>query len=76
MAGGAAGVLPVSLSCPLPLRRTHAVVCTFRVFAEIGVISTKSGRLEVNLSLSEKRSYINFPVPLYQLSSRAGTILF
>ena len=31
-AGGAAEVLPVSLSCPLPLRRTHppAVVCCFR----------------------------------------------
>ena len=23
MAGGAAGVLPVSLNCPLPLRRNH-----------------------------------------------------
>ena len=57
VAGGAAGVLPVSLSCPLPLRRTHppTVVCCFRVFAEIGVTSTISGRLEVNLSLSEKR---------------------
>jgi hypothetical protein len=57
VAGGAAEVLPVSLNCPLPLRRTHspAVVCCFRVFAEIGVTSTKSGRLEVNLSLSEKR---------------------
>ena len=57
VAGGAAGVLPLSLSCPLPLRRTHppAVVCCFRVFAEIGVTSTISGRLEVNLSLSEKR---------------------
>jgi len=41
----------------LPLHRTHppAAVCSFRVFAEIGVTSTKSGRLEVNLSLSEKR---------------------
>jgi len=57
VAGGAAGVLPVSLSCPLPLRRTHppAVVCSFRVFAEVGVISTISGRLEVNLPFSEKR---------------------
>ena len=57
VAGGAAGVLPVSLSCPLPLRRTHppAVVCCFRVFAEVGVTSTISGRLEVNLSLSGKR---------------------
>ena len=58
VAGSAAGVLPaVSLSCPLPLRRTHppAVVCCFRVFAEVGVTNTISGRLEVNLSLSEKR---------------------
>jgi len=31
------------------------LVCCFRVFAEIGVTSTISGRLEVNLSLSEKR---------------------
>ena len=56
-AGGAAGVLLVSLSCPLPLRRTHppAVVCCFRVFAEVGVTNTISGRLEVNLSLCEKR---------------------
>ena len=58
-AGGwqSAGVFPVSLSCPLPLRRTHppAVVCCFRVFAEFGVTNTISGRLEVNLSLSEKR---------------------
>jgi len=57
VAGGAAGVLPVSLNCPLPLRRTHppAVFCCFRVFAEIGVTSTKSGRLEVYLSLFEKQ---------------------
>jgi len=57
VAGGAAGVLPVSLSCPLPLRKTHlpAVVCYFRVFAEVGVTNIISGRLEVNLSLSEKR---------------------
>jgi len=57
VAGGAARVLPVSLNCPLPLRRTHppAVVCCFRVFAETGVTSTSSGRLEVNLSLSKKR---------------------
>ena len=57
VAGGAAGGLPVSLSCPLPLRRTHPpeVVCCFRVFAEVGVTNTISGRLEVNLSLSEKQ---------------------
>jgi len=53
VAGGAAEVLPVFLNCPLPLRRTHppAVVCCFRVFAAMGVTSTKSGRLEVNLSI-------------------------
>jgi len=51
--GGAAEVLPVSLNCPLPLRRTHSptLVCCFCVFAAMGVTSTKSGRLEVNLSL-------------------------
>jgi len=56
VAGGAAEVLPVSLNCPLPLRRTHppTLVCCFCVFAAMGV-STKSGRLEVNLSLSGKR---------------------
>ena len=53
MAGGAAEMLPVSLNCPLPLRRTHppTLVCCFCVFAAMGVTSTKSGRLEVNLSL-------------------------
>ena len=58
MAGGAAEVLPVSLNCPLPLQRTHppTLACCFCVFAAMGVTSTKSGRLEVNLSLSEKRS--------------------
>ena len=57
MAGGAAEMLPVSLNCPLPLRRTHppTLVCWFCVFAALGVTSTKSGRLEVNLSLSGKR---------------------
>ena len=59
MAGGAAEVLPVSLNCPLPLRRTHAhptlLVCCFCIFAALGVTSTKPGRLEVNLSLSGKR---------------------
>ena len=64
--GGAAEVLPASLNCPLPLRRTHsavvcyfcvspAVVCCFCVFAAMGITSTISGQLEVNLSLSEKR---------------------
>ena len=57
VAGGAAEVLPVSLNCPLPLRRTHppTLVCCFCVFAAMGVTSTKSGRLEVNRSLSGKR---------------------
>ena len=57
VAGGAAGVLSVSLNCPLPLQRAHppTLVCYFCVFAAMGVTSTKSGRLEVNLFLSEKR---------------------
>ena len=54
VAGGAAEVLPVSLNCPLPLRGTHppTLVCCFSVFAAMGLTSTKSGRLEVNLSLT------------------------
>jgi hypothetical protein len=50
--GGAAEVLPVSLNCPLPLRRTHppTLVCCVCVFAAMGVTSTKSGWLEGNLS--------------------------
>ena len=57
VAGSAAGMLPVSLNCPLPLRRTHppTSVCCFCVFAAMGVTSTKPGRLEVHLSLSGKR---------------------
>ena len=57
MAGGAAEVLPVSLTCPLPLRRTHPPTLDFCfcVFAAMGVTSTKFGRLEVILSLSGKR---------------------
>jgi len=57
VAGGAAEVLPVSLKCPLPFRKTHppTLVCCFCVFAAMGVTSTKSGRLEVNRSLSGKR---------------------
>ena len=58
MAGGAAEVLPVSLSCPLPLLRTRPpslLVCCFFVFVEMGATSTASGRLEVSLFLSEKR---------------------
>ena len=50
-------MLPVPLNCPLPLRITHppTLVCCFCVFAAVGVTSTISGRLEVNLSLSGKR---------------------
>jgi hypothetical protein len=49
-AGGAVEVLPVSLSCPLPLLTTcppslHPVLF---VFAEMGA-STTSGRPELNL---------------------------
>jgi hypothetical protein len=58
MAGGAAEVLLVSLSCPLLLLRTHPLsllVCCFFVFAKMGATSTASGRLEVNLFLSEKQ---------------------
>ena len=57
MACSAAEVLPVSLNSPLPLRRTHplALVCCVCVFAAVGVTSTKSGQLEVNLSISGKR---------------------
>jgi len=57
VSGGAARVLLVSLNCPLPLRRTHppTLVCRVCVFAAMGATSKKSGRLEVNLSLSRKR---------------------
>jgi len=39
VAGGADGVLPVTLSCPLPLRRTHpptllCCVCVFAAFIQ------------------------------------------
>jgi len=50
-------VLLVSLGCPLPLLRIYfpsLLVCCFFVFAEMGA-STASGRLKVNLCLSEKR---------------------
>jgi hypothetical protein len=45
MAGSAAEMLLVSLSCPLPLLRTHPpslLVCCFLVFAEMGATSTAS----------------------------------
>jgi hypothetical protein len=59
MAGGAAEVLPFSLSFSLlPLLRTHpaslVVVCFFFVLAEMGAAKTASGRLEANLFLSGK----------------------
>ena len=57
-AGGAVEVLPVSLSCPLPLLRTRPpslLACCCFIFAEIVATSTASRRLEVNLFLSEKR---------------------
>jgi FtsH-binding integral membrane protein len=52
-------VLPVSLNCPLSLLRIHPpllLVACFFVITEMGATSTASGRLEVNLFLSEKRS--------------------
>ena len=57
MAGGAAKAILASLSCPLPLLRTHPpslLVCCFFVFVEMGPTSTAFGRLEVNLLMSEK----------------------
>jgi len=54
VAGSAVEVLLVSLSCPLPLLRTHPpslLVCCFFVS------STASGRLEINLFLFEKQSH-------------------
>ena len=57
--GDAVEVLPVSLSCPLPLLRTRPpslLVCCFLVFAEmVGATSTAFGRRQVNLFSSEKR---------------------
>ena len=59
VAGGAAELLPVPLSsCPLPFLRTHPpslLVCCFFVSSEMGATITASGRLEVNLFLTEKR---------------------
>jgi len=58
MAGGAAEVLLISLSCSMSLLRTHPSslqVCCFLIFAAMGATSTASGRLEVILFLSEKR---------------------
>jgi len=62
MAGGAVSCkcapsrLPI---CPLPLRSLHPpqllAVCCFYVFAKMGATRTASGRLELNLFLSEKR---------------------
>jgi len=42
VAGGAAEVLPLPLSCPLPLIKTHPpslLVCCFLVFVEMGATS-------------------------------------
>jgi hypothetical protein len=61
MAGGAAEVLLpgglVSLSCLLPLLRTHPLRCQSVAFCFRGDWSNQYtyGRLEVNLDLSEKR---------------------
>jgi hypothetical protein len=57
LADGAAEVILLSFSCPLPLLRTHPpslLVCCCFVFVEMGA-STASGQLEVSLFLSEKR---------------------
>ena len=56
-AGGAADVLPFSLSCLLPLLRTHPLRCQSVAFCFRGDWSNQYtyGRLEVNLDLSEKR---------------------
>ena len=56
--GSAAEVLPLPLSCPLPLLRTHPpslLDSCILVFAEMGATSTASRRLEVILFLSEKQ---------------------
>ena len=58
MAGGAAEVLPVSLNCPAPATSKNPppyISLLFLCFCSDGSTSTKSGRLEVNLSLSGKR---------------------
>jgi hypothetical protein len=58
MAGGAAEVLLISRSCPLPLLRSHSPLLLFfcfLVFAEMGATSTASGQLEVILFLFEKQ---------------------
>jgi len=58
MAGGAVEVRLVSLSCPLPLLRTHPpslLVCCFFVSTKMGATSTASGRLEIDLFSSVKR---------------------
>ena len=74
VAGGAAGMLPVSLNFPLPLRRTHppTLVCCCCVFAAMGVTSTKSGRLEINLSLSGKRGGKSHHLGTILLSAVSG----
>ena len=58
VADGAAEVLPVPISRPLPLLRTRhpsLLVCCFLVIAEMGATSIASRQLKVNLFSSEKR---------------------
>ena len=59
MAGGDVEMRPVSLSCPYhskePIPLPLLAVCCLFVLAELGATSAVSGRLKVNLFLSEKR---------------------
>ena len=58
MAGGAANLLLVFFSCPMPLLRIHPLsllACRFFVLAEIGATSTHWHGWRVTLFLSEKR---------------------
>jgi len=58
LAGGAAEVLPFSLSCPLPLLRTHPpklLVCCFFYSCGDGSNQYSIRTVEVNLFLSGKR---------------------
>ena len=58
VAGGAAGMLPVSLNCPLLLRRTHppTLVCCFCVFAAMGVTS------KIGSSSNQQLCNLSFPL--------------
>ena len=57
VAGGDAGMLPVSLNCSLPLGRTQPpyIILLFLCFCSDESNQHKPGRLEINLSLSEKQ---------------------